>query len=154
MAHGNFRRFAGTLLGVVGLSLGACQDYQVTLNERPLYQPPTLIDKIALADQSLETCIGQIIADQRITDIQAFTRLRCSSTGVRSVSGLEQLSFLEEVDLSNNALVNIDSLFSLPHLKRLHVQDNETLDCMQLKRLQEKNPELQLEAPDHCQAVL
>ncbi len=136
------------------LGLQGCRDYQVTLNERPIYQPPTLVEKIALADAALETCIEQVIQDQQVTAIKDLWQLRCSNAGVRSLAGLEQLAYLKELDLSDNGIIKIDSLFELPELSLLRLADNEKLDCEQLKRLKEKNGALKIEAPTQCEGTL
>ena len=135
-----------------GACLGGCRDYQVTLNERPIYQPPAVIEKIALADTALETCIDQVIHDQQVTAIENLTQLRCSNAGVRSLSGLEQLAYLREVDLSNNDIVKIDSLFALPNLLLLRLTGNDKLACEQLSQLKNKNSALNVEGPSHCAA--
>ena len=137
------------LLGACVLT--ACQKYRVTLNERPLYQPPALIDKIALADTALETCVEQIITDQRITELKNLQRLRCSNAGIQSIAGLEQLTWLQELDVSSNDLRQIDSLFKLEHLRRLRLVENANLNCAQMRQLKAENQKLTIEAPAHCE---
>ena len=122
----------------------------MTLNERPVYQPPSLLAGFAMADPALEACIEQTILDQRIIELEQFTRLRCTSAGLRSLSGLEQIPYLQEVDFSNNALNRIDSLFKLAALNLLRVVGNPQLDCNQLRGLTSGRNNLTVEAPSHC----
>lgn len=104
-----------------------------------------------MADPALEACIQQTILDQRIVELEQFTRLRCTNTGVRSLSGIEQLPHLRELDFSNNELNKIDSLFKLEALNLLRVQENPQLDCDQLRVLKSARNELTVQGPSHCQ---
>lgn len=133
--------------------LTACQDYQVKLNERPIYEPPVLINALALADAALETCVAQTITDGDITAIEQLTTLRCTHAGIMSVSGLEQAKFIQRLDLSNNELQSINSIAALTQLTQLILKGNTNLDCDELAAVKNKNRELIIQAPAHCAAV-
>ena len=132
------------------LVLSACQSYQVTLNDRPIYQPPDLLSGLAMADAALETCVEQTIIDERIVALEKLTRLRCTNAGIQSVTGLEQLAFLRELDVSDNDIRGIDSLFKLGHLALLRLPGNAQLNCEQLSRLGKSKGALKIEAPSQC----
>lgn len=130
--------------------LSACQKYQVTLNERPIYTPPELLEGLATADPALEACIQQTILDGNIVKLEGLTRLRCTHAGIRSLTGLEQLAWLQELDLSNNELSNIDKLFKLERLTHVRLVENAGLDCDQLKALKAARKNIILEGPNQC----
>ena len=144
-------RFINLLSILILASTLGCRDYQVTFNDRPIYQTPVLLEKIALADPALENCVAQTIIDQSINKIENLTRLICTSAGIRSVSGLEQLAFLQELDLSNNEINKVDSLLQLENLLLLRLPENANIDCAQLSGLQNKKSDLNIEGPAHCQ---
>lgn len=134
------------------LSMNACQRYQVTLNERPLYEPPDLLPTFALADKALETCIAQTITDNKVVKLEQLITLRCTSAGVRSVSGLEQARFVRTLDLSNNELTSVAALMKLEHLDYLLLRGNSTLGCETLANLRNQKPKMRVDGPDHCEA--
>lgn len=140
------RRFFYSLLFL----LASCSRYQVTLNDRDLYVPPTLLKDVSVADSALETCISQTIVDKGITEVEQLTQLICTHSGIASLTGIEQLLNLKEVILSDNELLSILALQQLPMLSVLHLKGNTALSCSQIETLADSKSELAIVKPTHC----
>lgn len=129
------------------VGLGGCARYEVTLNEQPIYSPPPLYNQFEVADEALESCLRQTIADKRITQADQLTQLVCRYAGIRSIQGLESFIALEELDLSYNKLGDVKTLNNLNKLQRLKINDNPDLLC---DTLPQARPELQIVNALHC----
>ncbi|MBC6905609.1 hypothetical protein DWB84_09090 [Saccharophagus sp. K07] len=132
----------------IAAALCACGRYAVTLNEQPIYTPPALYSQFSLADEALLNCVKQTIIDQKITSADALVRLTCRHAGVKSLTGLDHFSSLEELDVSFNDLQDISSLNQLKKLRLLKLNDNPALRCDQLISLEQA--ELTIVPPKHC----
>lgn len=152
--------------------LVACQGYEVTLNEQPVYQPPKVLTDFRVADSQLQTCIDQTIKDTGITAAGELKQLNCSNAGIQSLVGLELFANLEQLNLSDNAIADITTLAKLGKLKtllltnnrilsaaatltlinlqRLEIGGNNALACADLYQLQ-NNTAISLTLPQHCQ---
>jgi len=137
----------GNGIWILLLSLGGCARYEVTLNDQPVYSPPALYSQFEVADEALENCLRQTIADKRITQADQLTQLVCRYAGIKSIQGLENFFALEELDLSHNALVDLKPLKSLGKLLRLKINDNPNLLC---DTLPQARPDLQIVNAAHC----
>ncbi len=138
------------LLFILFMSLLAgCQRYQVTLNERPVYQPPELLDAYTVADRALGDCIAQTIADQQVTRVEELTSLTCSHAGIQDLGGIEQFSRLALVNLSDNRLRDIAPLLYLPNLDVVDLSGNPDLSCGQVESLG-KDVSGRVIGPEHC----
>ena len=137
------------ILGTAALPC-SCSTYQVTLNNRSVYQPPALLRAIAVADPALETCIEQTIVDQAVVDIKDLVDLRCTHTGIVSLTGLEQLTHLAQLDLSNNLLTAISSLLNIESLILINLLGNPELVCDQVERIKAAKPAVTIRVPKHC----
>jgi hypothetical protein len=129
------------------LGLGGCAEYQITLNEQPIYTPPPLYSQYEVADEALRNCLRQTILDQRITQADQLSRLICRHAGIESLQGLETFVALEELDISHNALRDLSPLQNLPKLRLLRAHDNPELLCDSLPVSRET---LEIMAPAHC----
>ena len=70
------------------LLLAACQNYDVTVNDRQVYGPVRPFNDFEVADPALQRCLSQHIGDQRIADPLQLRILNCSSAGIASLEGL------------------------------------------------------------------
>jgi len=151
--------------------LYGCENYQVSLNEMPLYEPPGLLTDLAATDPALRDCLDQTIADSKVTQAGQLTSLFCSHAGIKSIAGVQQftalvlvnladneitslegltsLSKLSRIDLSNNALTELQPLLNLPKLKAVNLAGNKQLRCTDIELLKHK-PGLVVQAPEHC----
>lgn len=153
----------------VCLTLFGCQNYQVSVNEREVYRPKTVITSIDISDPALATCVHQHIKDQQVKSVRDLTQLLCSSAGVesvahlnqflgltqlnladnqiRSLTGLEGLAQLTHVNLANNKLAELQPLLTLPHLQWLDLSGNKEAACRDIAQL---GDQVEVIAPAHC----
>jgi Leucine-rich repeat (LRR) protein len=151
--------------------LGACAEYQFTVNDRVVYTPEPLFAEYTIDDGALSECVKQTVLDGSITAAPQLTELNCSHAGVSTLLGIEVFSHIERLKLSNNAITDLAPLATLAKLQALHVDDNQIRSVMPLRGLADLkylnlrgNPsivcaqlnhfagiqELTLERPKHC----
>jgi hypothetical protein len=119
------------MTGLVLLILAGCENYQLTLNQRELYSPPTLFTDYQ---------ITETISDQDIVRAEQLTALICTYSGIETLSGLGRFTQLETVNLANNRLKNIKPLLFLGQLQRVNISDNPDLVCADIKPLKDLVP--------------
>lgn len=126
---------------LVGLAamfiLGACQQYDVSVNERVVYSPRPLLTDFRIVDPALRDCVIRTINDNRISSVGQLQALECSGANIRSLEGLGHFSSLSRIDLAGNALADIGELRVLLELRTLLLDDNRVEDASPLYRLPE-----------------
>ena len=151
------------------LLLAACQNYDVTLNDRQVYGPARLFTDFKVADEALQRCIEQRIADENIADPLKLKALNCSNAGIASLNGLGQFAGLTQLKLSDNRIRNLVELGQLSGVESLWLDNNVVVDPVPLAQLTKlqlldltNNPMLQcpkvglldyvttLTVPEHC----
>ena len=154
------------------LLLAACQNYDVTLNDRQVYGPARLFTDFEVADEALQRCIEQRIADENIADPLKLKSLNCSNAGIASLSGLGLFAGLTQLKLSDNRIRNLVELGQLSGVESLWLDNNVVVDPVPLAQLRKlrlldltSNPKLQcpkvglldyvttLTVPKHCQGA-
>ena len=155
------------------LLLAAGQNYDVTLNDRQVYGPARLFTDFDVADEALQRCIEQRIADENIADPLKLRALNCSNAGIASLTGLGQFAGLTQLKLSDNRIRNLVELGQLSGVESLWLDNNVVVDPVplaQLRKLQlldlTNNPTLQcpkaslldyvsnLTVPKHCHGAV
>ena len=149
------------LLPLVSALLWSCSNlYTVTLNERIVYNPNAEPGDHLLADPNLQGCLNQTLSSSQLEDPADITLLACPSAGIESLVGIQNLSNLEQLDLSDNAITDLSplaglkklrvlsipnndvrsvtALMGLPILRFVTLQGNEAIACRQLDNLHEK----------------
>ncbi len=106
-------------------TLSACAGYAVSINDNPVYNPPSLFSDFRLADPALHDCVQQTIEDQQVTEAAQLTRLNCSSAGISSLKGLATFTGLRAISLNDNQLTEVDALKPLSRLEILQLKDND-----------------------------
>ena len=167
------RLIISCLLGLATASLlTSCQHYEVSVNDRLIYQPPSLYTNVEVDDDSLKQCLYDIIKQERLTKAEQLEALQCPAGNIGSLQGiatfgkirqlsikdnrlvnisdLADLTELTHADLRNNALRDVAVLSKLIVLKELDLRGNSTLDCDSATALKGK-PELTLRLPQHCE---
>jgi Leucine-rich repeat (LRR) protein len=119
--------------------LGACADYQFTINERVVYTPEPPFADYNIDDSALHECVKQTVLDNSITAANQLTELNCSHAGVNTLSGIEAFSHLERLKLSNNTITDLAPLATLARLQALHIEDNQIRSVMPLRGLDDLN---------------
>lgn len=155
------------------LCLSACSRYEVTLNDRVLYEPPKLLRDFKVRDPQLQACLEQTIEDQNIKAVDELVRLDCSDGGIASLAGLQiftalttlklsanrindsavlaGLKRLEGLSLANNSLAVLAGISALQQLQYLDVRGNQDLDCDQAAVVIGALPEkTEILLPEHC----
>jgi internalin A len=123
------------LLTTALLLLGACADYQFTINDRVVYTPEPPFAEYNIDDSALSECIKQTVLDSAITAAIQLTELNCSHAGVSTLLGIEVFSHIERLKLSNNAITDLAPLATLARLQALHIEDNQVRSLMPLRGL-------------------
>ncbi|MEZ5528511.1 MAG: hypothetical protein R3E57_00990 [Porticoccaceae bacterium] len=141
-----------TVLSIAMLStslLAGCENYTYTLNEQPVFTPPSLFTDYQVSDRGLANCLNQAIQDQKVSKARDLTLLNCSSAGITNLQGLEIFTGLTHVNLGDNDLREIQPLLYLPQLNTVLLTGNTQLSCKDAKLLA-KQVRGEIRLPDHC----
>lgn len=173
MVHSNSlaHTFRFLMVFVTSSVLSACSGYSVSVNDNPVYNPPSLFSEFRLTDPALHECVQQTIEDQQVTQAEALTQLNCSSAGIQSLEGLARFTGLKAISLNDNDITTLDSLKALTRLevlllrgnrvesaepllrllrlKELDLRDNSALACGDAQQLAD-NLEGDIKLPEHC----
>lgn len=122
------------LLALAALLCG-CGGYDVTFNERLLYEAPKLLRDYEVDDPALSACLKQTIIDEEVTADDQLVRLSCTHAGIESLGGLERFGALEQLRLSNNLIHDASTLGGLTSLRVLLLDDNRLRDASALLSL-------------------
>ncbi|MDB4299575.1 hypothetical protein N9928_00795 [bacterium] len=144
------------LLAVICVALTAsCQQYDVTINDRMVYQPKTLFRDYRITDPVLKRCIEQAIIDANIVAAEDLQQLNCSNAGVTSLDGLAVFTELKGLKLSDNQIRNLVELSNMKQLETVILANNAIIDSVPLSQLPKLklldfsgNPDLQCPQAD------
>lgn len=146
---------------VVLVSCSQLSEYDVTLNNVTVYQGSRPNQIQPIEDAALETCLRQLLVDQRTNQTTDLTAANCSDAGIRSLAGIEQFTALRSLKLSGNAIRNLVVLERLEQLEQLWLNRNDVVDPIPMLRLTSlreldltDNPLLQCPAADETPLVL
>jgi len=128
-------RVMQALLCLPALLLGACGNYDVTVNNRVVYTPAPLFTDFNIADTALRTCIREAIEDKLVTAASQLRAISCAGAGVTSLDGLATFSQIERLDLSSNSISDISVLGALTVLQALYLDHNRVVDAVPLYQL-------------------
>lgn len=97
------------------------------------------VDFLSYKDVNFQTCIQSNYRNFEIVDL---TNLNCSNQKIRSLDGIQQLTSLSIINLTNNNLINIDPLETVlsNNAQLIDLTGNENILCHQLQRLDDKYP--------------
>jgi Leucine-rich repeat (LRR) protein len=156
------------------LPVGCSQlsQYDITINDRIVYEPASQLPLGGIADPSLEGCLRQTLMDAEISEPGSLEQLNCSNAGIESLEGLEQFDGIRSLKLSGNKIRNLLALERLKALRQLWLDNNNVVDPIPVLRMTSlrqldltNNPGLQcpssdripssmqLTLPDHCDAT-
>jgi Leucine-rich repeat (LRR) protein len=105
--------------------LSSCSHYQVSVNDRVVYNPPNLFIDYEIADVSLANCVKENIEEQRVVDPKEMEELLCSAGDIRSLSGLNTFVMLKKLGLQGNKIRSLEGLEALTQLEQLDLSDNQ-----------------------------
>ena len=154
------------------LFLSACQNYDVTVNDRLVYGPVKPFNDFEVPDAALQQCLTQRIVDEGVSDPLDLRILNCSSAGIASLQGLGLFAALQQLKFSDNRIRNLVELGQLNELEVIWLDGNDVIDpvpLVQLRKLRQVdlsgNTDLQcprsgafssvdaLTLPKHCGAL-
>ena len=96
-------------------------------------------DDTIFADPNLENVVRNNLGRPRgsinVIQLETITRLDANSSGIISLDGVEKLSGLRELYLSNNELTDLSSLRGLEKLRILDLSSNKIRDLSPLAKL-------------------
>lgn len=108
------------------LLCAACSGpYTVTLNEAVVYTPNPLPAGSVLQDANFQGCLNQVLNNTEEQNPALVTTLACPSAGISSLIGIDALPNLEQLDLSGNAITDLNPLARLRNLRVLSLVDND-----------------------------
>jgi len=120
---------------VICLSLANCSRYSFRLNDNLLYTPPQVYLVDHVADVSLRNCIQQHIEDQGLKAPEQLQQLICSNAGISNLEGLDRFSRIQQLDLGDNQLNEVSTLFMLANLEYIDLSGNDLIGCEEVNRL-------------------
>ncbi len=158
------------LAATLAALLGACENYDFTVNDKVVYTPKPLFDDFEVADAALRACLEQAIADNKVSAASELAVLNCGHAGIADLQGLATFTGITHLKLSANSIRNLHDLRTLSMLQELYLDDNQVVDPVPLYELPalrvvdlSGNPDLQcpgqgglvrvetVELPEHCQ---
>jgi len=125
-----------------------CKQYSFSINDKTLYEPPSLFQDYAVADAALRQCLTDTIVERKIYEAKHLNILMCSGIGVTSTEGLNQFTHLAVLDLSDNDLRAVPEILELSHLRHLNLAGNDQLSCVTISKL--AGSIAQLVSPEQC----
>ena len=106
------------------------------------------VHTLSFVSTQLSSCLKDKYRGIEIAD---FEHLNCSKSGIKSLAGIEQLSYLTSIDLSHNQVVDITPLTKLSiTLDSINLQGNDTMACADLDKLETHFPG-KISHPETCQ---
>lgn len=131
------------ILGVLALLLpallGACQQYDITVNERRVYTPLPLFTDFEAVDPALQACLENAIDREKVSSASQLQELSCRDAGIRDLTGLATFSSLRSLDLGNNRIEDIAELAGIFNLEAVYLANNRIVDPLPLSELQALN---------------
>jgi len=132
-----------------------CSHYELTLNERTLYDPTEFRRNLALPDEHLQNCVKQVLREQSVHNARQLRTLQCGPGDIKSLEGLEQFTALTQLGLAKNTLTDIHELPAFKQLTHLDLHGNAIKDASVLAKLEnlvwvnlEQNPNLNCTSVD------
>lgn len=105
---------------------------------RPAPAEPDPAASLAFADSNLAQAVSLLLAEDG-TDPADLTELRLGGRGIRLLNGIESLTSLHTLDLSDNAVEDVSPLAALDSLVLLNLASNRIRDLGPLGGLQQLN---------------
>lgn len=123
------------LLGLTLFTSTGCANYKVSVNDQVVYTPPNLLSGYDIPDPVLSDCLKSTIKENQIVRLEQLINLQCAPGNIQSLIGLAHFKYLSILGLSGNAITSLDGIQTLSQLKRLNVSDNQLKAAHELKPL-------------------
>lgn len=129
----HYRPRNNPLLFLCLLIISGCQGpYEVTLNDRMVYDPFQRERNYTLEDANLQGCLNQQMGSNEEVPLDDITLMACPASGIVSLQGIDALPNLEQLELSDNAITNLGPIAQLDRLRVLSIRDNNIRDIRPL----------------------
>ncbi len=132
----------------------------------------TMIAQLTVDDERFATCIEQAAATNNWAKIEEIVSLDCSSQGISDLNNIERftqlknlslnnnliedidllggIASLDEIDLNNNRIAQVTGLLNLTQTAKIHLLENNNIDCRELDTLVSTLTDSQITRPTHC----
>ena len=132
-------RFIHVLTVVTCTVLASCSGlYEVSLNDRLIYDPldrPPPAGPDVFADAGLQGCLNELLNRSEDLSLEELTQFACPESGIETLVGIDTLSSLEQVELSQNDISDLSPLSRLSNLRVANLQNNNIRDVRPLMNL-------------------
>ncbi|MEI7950496.1 MAG: leucine-rich repeat domain-containing protein [Gammaproteobacteria bacterium] len=129
-----------TVCGSTLLLLAACKNnhFVYTFNDNVINTPGEPGQQLAnlLRDANLQGCLNQLVDAGKITDLAMVKLLACPGSGVHTLVGIDKLSGLEQLELSDNTISDLFPLADLKNLRTLGLRNNPLTSIAPLAEMQ------------------
>ena len=100
-------------------------------------------------DPALSLCLARQYLGREISALQ---QLDCAGLGIQSLDGIEQLSHLESINVSDNRISTVEPLLRLSSalLKNVELTGNPAVPCGDIDKLRSHFPGARLNGPGRC----
>lgn len=124
------------LFSLLCLSLlpSAC-NHTISFNDNVLYSPNPRPAQGPLRDPGLQACLNQVLAANPELNPANVSLIACPDAGIRTLAGIEALTGLEQLEVSNNLISDLSPLAALLNLRVLGIRSNAIGDVRILNEL-------------------
>ena len=144
------------LRGNNNINCAALNELQTNLYQGQLQRPndclftlDILIVDIRFDDQQLQSCLLDTASLEGWITINEVTNLSCEQHEIKSLTGIENLKALTQLDLSANHITDINPLLTLTNAQ-INLQDNSQIACARLDALQASLGQQAIDRPNTC----
>jgi hypothetical protein len=116
------------------LAISAC-NHTISFNDNVLYSPNPRPDQGPLRDPGLQACLNQVLATNPELNVASVTLIACPDAGIQTLAGIEALTSLEQLEVSDNQISDLSPLASLINLRVLGIRSNALGDIRTLQAL-------------------
>ena len=115
---------------VLLLALGACESYDLKVNDKVVYSPQPLFKDFDAPDTALRTCLEQAIIDGTVSTADQLSSLNCSHAGIQNLDGLSTFTAMKTLRLSSNQVRNLVEVGAISTLEvqKCWKQTNQDFD--------------------------
>ncbi len=110
------------------LLLASCKNshYTYTFNDNVVYAPGGTNQSVAtvLRDANLQGCLNQLMEAGKLVELEEVKLLACPGSGISSLIGIDKLTGLEQLELSDNKISDLRPLEMLKNLRVIGLRNN------------------------------
>lgn len=117
---------AASLAAVISVA-GCHGAYTYTFNDNVIFAPDkeaSAAGTTALRDPALQGCLNQFLEANGQTTLEQVKLLACPASGVETLAGIDALTALEQLELSDNKVSDLRPLIPLRNLRVLGLRNN------------------------------